>query len=259
MRIKNAIDRGYQTVMYWGGLRGGIALAIALALPDTLLVKGDFVTIATGAVLFTLLVQGLTIERLVKHFGLHIPPLSDRMARMEGLISAKLRTLDEIPILQAGGLFSPRVAEEMKSRAHKSMEQLRGDLDRLRDEELDIHEERRLLYLRCFGEEKTLYYQMFSKGHVGERTYRNLTHSIELQTESIRHAGRLPQFTLHPPSGERLETVLYRMLERLPGLGGMVESMRAGDLSKSAQLRLLLLQLNLLAPQFGSRFPPLLK
>ncbi len=67
------IDRSYQTVMYWGGLRGGIALAIALSLPDTLAVKGDFITIATGAVLFTLLVQGLTIERLVKHFGLHVP------------------------------------------------------------------------------------------------------------------------------------------------------------------------------------------
>jgi len=230
------IDRSYQTVMYWGGLRGGIALAIALSLPESVENKEMFITIATAAVLFTLLVQGLTIERVVKHFGLHIPPLSDRMARLEGLISAKSRTIAEIPVLQAGGLFSPRVADDMKDRAESSISELRAQLDHIRSTELSVQDERRLLYLRCFGEEKTLYYQMFSKGHLGERTYRNLTHSIELQTESIRHEDRLPEFTLHPPSGERLETVLYRMLERLPGLGAVVENLRAGRAARDYEV-----------------------
>ena len=106
-------------------------------------------------------------------------PLSDRIARIEGLISAKTRTLQEIPVLQAGGLFSPRVATDMKHRAQRSLGELREELEHMRGKDLNLKEERRLLYLRCFGEEKTLYYQMFSKGHLGERTYRNLAHSIE--------------------------------------------------------------------------------
>lgn len=230
------IDRGYQAVMYWGGLRGGIALAIALSLPATVQHKELFITVATGAVLFTLLVQGLTIEGVVRHFGLDRPPLSDRMARLEGLISAKHRTLEQVPLLQAGGLFSPRVAEEMSARCDASLDALHRELGELRTKELDVREERRLLYLRCFGEENTLYYQMFSRGHLGERTYRNLTHSIELQTEGIRHEGRLPEYTLHPPSGERLETVLYRILERFPGLGGIVEGLRAGRAARDYEV-----------------------
>ncbi|HJP22383.1 MAG TPA: cation:proton antiporter [Alphaproteobacteria bacterium] len=59
------IDRGYQAVMYWGGLRGAIGLALALSLGD--FVHAElFVALVMGAVLFTLLVQGLSIEWLVQ-------------------------------------------------------------------------------------------------------------------------------------------------------------------------------------------------
>ncbi len=230
------IPFGYQTVMYWGGLRGGIALAISLSLPASVENKALFITIATGAVLFTLLVQGLTIETVVKHYGLHVPPLSDRMARLDGLIAAKRRTLAEIPDLRADGLFSPRIADEMTARCDGELDRLKGQLDHLRAREMDAQEEKRLLYLRCLGEEKAFYYQMFSNAHVGERTYRNLAYSIELQTEGIRHEGRLPEFTLHPPSGERLETALYRLLERFPGLGPRVERLRAGRAARDYEV-----------------------
>ncbi len=180
--------------------------------------------------------QGLTIERVVRYFGLDIPPLSDRLARIEGLVAAKSRTMEQVPELGADGLFSPRIAQEVRDRCARDLEELRKQMGALREKELDPREERRLLYLRCFGEEKTIYYQLFARGHLSERAYRNLAHSIELQTEGIRHEGRLPEFTLHPPSGERLETVVYRMLEKVPGLGGLVERMRAGRAARDYEV-----------------------
>lgn len=230
------IDFGYQTVMFWGGLRGGIALAISLSLPATVENKELFITLAVGAVVFTLLAQGLTIEAVVRHFRLDVPPLSDRMARMEGLIAAKRRTLEEIPQLRAGGLFSPRIAEDLSSRCGRALEEYHAKLDELRAREMDVMEERRLLYLRCLAEEKTLYYGMFSAGHLGERTYRSLTHSLEMQTEGIRHEGRLPDFTLYPPGGGRVQGALLRTMERVPGLGSGIEGIRSGRTARDYEV-----------------------
>ncbi|MCH7857202.1 MAG: cation:proton antiporter [Gemmatimonadetes bacterium] len=228
------IGRGHQTVMFWGGLRGALALAVALSLPDfgrEVAGFGDLnqviVALVMGAVLFSLLVQGLTIEALVRKFKLHVPPLSDRLARLEGLLSAKQRTLERIPELETGGLFSPVISEQLRTKCEAEIKATKSELEELRGERLDSEQARRLLYLRLFGEENVLYYQMFSRGHLTERAYRSLVHSIDLQTEGIRHQGRLPEYTLYPPTGERLESTLYRIVDRVPGWGRWAERLRA--------------------------------
>ena len=230
------VDVRYQTVIFWGGLRGGIALAIALSLPPIPGKDTVIVPLVMGAVLFTLLVQGLTIERLVRFLGLDVPPLSDRVARIEGLLAAKQRTLEQIPELRAGGLFSPRIAESVRQRCQLELDRMREELGALRERELKLEEERPLLYLRCFGEEKTLYYQMFSRGHLSEGAFRDLSHSIELQTEAVRHEGWVPDYTLHPPTGERLETVVYRILDGIVGLGGLAERLRANRTARDYEV-----------------------
>lgn len=60
----------WRHVLFWGGLRGAISLALALGLPTTLAGRPQLLAMAFGVVLFTLLVQGPTMEPLIRRLQL---------------------------------------------------------------------------------------------------------------------------------------------------------------------------------------------
>jgi CPA1 family monovalent cation:H+ antiporter len=57
-------------VIFWGGLRGAVALAAALSLPADFPYRQQLLAMTYGVVLFTALAQGLTIGPLVRRLGL---------------------------------------------------------------------------------------------------------------------------------------------------------------------------------------------
>jgi CPA1 family monovalent cation:H+ antiporter len=60
----------WQHVLFWGGLRGAISLALALSLPAALPARQQLQAMTFGVVLFTLLAQGTTIRFLLERLGL---------------------------------------------------------------------------------------------------------------------------------------------------------------------------------------------
>ncbi len=65
LKYKKTFEKNALPILVWGGLRGGISVALALSLPKDMF--GDmFVTITYIIVLFSIIVQGLTIGKVVK-------------------------------------------------------------------------------------------------------------------------------------------------------------------------------------------------
>lgn len=65
---KRWLDINKKTIllMTWGGLRGGLSIAMALSLSNSFEQKNMFVLITYIVVMFSIFVQGLTIEKVVK-------------------------------------------------------------------------------------------------------------------------------------------------------------------------------------------------
>ena len=63
----------WKHILFWGGLRGAITLALALSLPETGVLgdaRGILQAMAFGIVLFTLLIQGASTDWLVRRIKL---------------------------------------------------------------------------------------------------------------------------------------------------------------------------------------------
>jgi CPA1 family monovalent cation:H+ antiporter len=59
-----------RTVLVWGGLRGALTITLALALPPDMPARQQLIAMAFGVVLFSLLVQGVTLSIVVQRAGL---------------------------------------------------------------------------------------------------------------------------------------------------------------------------------------------
>ena len=64
------LPASYQHTLFWGGLRGALALALALAVPANVPERTAIILTAFVAVAFSILVQGLTMPWLIRRFDL---------------------------------------------------------------------------------------------------------------------------------------------------------------------------------------------
>ena len=66
---KLRVSTKHQHILFWGGLRGALALALALGLPAEMAGREEIIALAFAVVGFSILVQGLTIIPLMRRLG----------------------------------------------------------------------------------------------------------------------------------------------------------------------------------------------
>lgn len=121
------IPISYQHIMFWGGLRGAISLALAISLsPDAFGPGiGEQLRLMTfGVVLFTLVVQGTTIEKLIRKLGL--ARKSDRQQDKErhlGRYFILRMAQEELNRLHRLGIYSGSVWEAIREAQQTELEQ----------------------------------------------------------------------------------------------------------------------------------------
>ncbi|TVQ58117.1 MAG: sodium:proton antiporter, partial [Rhodobacteraceae bacterium] len=85
LRLSPRVERPYRVAILWGGLRGAVTLALALAVTESLFIPAEIKRLvgilATGFTLFTLIVQGATLRWLIGRLGL------DRLSPVDAALS----------------------------------------------------------------------------------------------------------------------------------------------------------------------------
>lgn len=74
-RTRERVSRSWLAVMTWGGLRGALSMVLALSLPFDFPNRELLVTLTFGVVVLSILVQGLTMQRLLRRVGLAEVPV----------------------------------------------------------------------------------------------------------------------------------------------------------------------------------------
>ena len=79
-------------IMWWGGLKGGLAIAVVLSIPDSLPEKQFLFDLTIGVVMFTLLVSAPTIRPLMEKLGLNRLSEGEDLELRNTLITARKKS-----------------------------------------------------------------------------------------------------------------------------------------------------------------------
>lgn len=138
---KSEISLPDQTVLWWGGLRGSVSIALALSVPVVLQERTEIISTVFGVVLFTLLVQGLTTKSLLEKLGLldaqsAIQEYNDAIARWVALnrVQKYLNQADTRPEID------PEFYRYQEALVKGQIDSLQENINKLRNEYPQLRE-----------------------------------------------------------------------------------------------------------------------
>ena len=173
------VDNRNSAVIVWAGLRGGVALALALALPEELAQREQFIAMCGGVVLATLLFNATTISFVVHVLGLDKPSRSDEylnaLARLHAVRESRnrLRELDfEDPVVSEHLDVAETDAEDLLARSN-----------------LNAAEQKSVLTLRGLHIERETYQNLSDAGLLPPIATRTLMEEIDTEIEEEEAGG----------------------------------------------------------------------
>jgi CPA1 family monovalent cation:H+ antiporter len=172
-----------QHVLYWGGLRGGISLALALSIPQAIgssnLVLIQDMTFAV--VLFTLLIQGTTMKTFITRLGfIERSPHQEAYRQNQARVFASSAAYERVKVLYREGMISNHAWKILEPAMKKQIDARTKIVD-------DIsHQDRRIeslainnAYLEGLREQRGAYSSLFSSGAITEEDLKKLVSEVD--------------------------------------------------------------------------------
>ncbi|MGD8726430.1 MAG: Na+/H+ antiporter [Gemmatimonadales bacterium] len=219
-----------RTVMYWGGLRGAVALALVFSLPHDFPQRELLVGLAVGVVLFTLLAGGPTMAPLIHALGLDRPTLFERVTRAQASLAAKTAALERVVELGAAEHFSNRLVTDLENQYRDELQHAEREVAELK-RSCSETEMRSVVWSEALSTERLVYREAFDSGIIAEPVFRELELSVDLRRDHLKRHGTPGESRADRPVEVRIGSGLFRILGRLAPKSRLVRRRRLRDLA----------------------------
>ena len=180
------IERRYQLVSFWGGLRGAVCLALALSLEADFPNRDLIVVLTLGVVLFTLLVPGTTVGRLIRMLKLDRPALIDQWGQVIAQVIVKRNALKQIELIKGFQPQFQRVIDGFEQHyqqevtdAEQALLEFRKQLDQSHE---NLHS---LILLTALAVEQKSYQTLYGQGLISESVLDQFNARIALLQDAV--------------------------------------------------------------------------
>lgn len=193
LRLAQQVSTAFKSVMFWGGLRGAVSLALALiVLEDSRFppeVQQFIGVLVTGFVLFTLFVNAPTVGLLIRFFRLDALSPEDRALRDRALAGALEEISQSVEAIASRQATAPEIVATVSGAYHQRSEAAGQRLGA--GEALSEEAWVRLGLANLAAREQRAYTQQFEEGFLASPVYRGVTQKLEDLQDGLRGQGLL--------------------------------------------------------------------
>jgi monovalent cation:H+ antiporter, CPA1 family len=184
-RFSEKIPAQWQHVMFWGGLRGALSIALALSLPLATAGRSVMTAMVFGAVMFSLLVQGLTMTPLLRWLGFTSKRLGTaEYEHLNALLLLVAARAEELARMRRLGLLRPSICDRLEKETTASGACIRERLTFLVSEDKVTEQEQLDLIRRRLAQvQKARLSGLRREEMVSEESYRTL--NVELESGPV--------------------------------------------------------------------------
>lgn len=125
-RAAEPLGRRWRAVLVWGGLKGSLAMALALSLPAGFPARREILTMVYAVVAFSLVVQGLSMGPLLVRWGLAGVRVRLEFEKRRGRLLALQAAAGELDRLVRNGTVTHETAHELRPEIERRLDSARA-------------------------------------------------------------------------------------------------------------------------------------
>ncbi len=180
-RTRERFPLAWDTVLTWGGLRGGLSMVLALGLPSSFPHRELILAMTFGVVILSILIQGLTMGPLLRRLGL----VGLRAGQLEydtlrGALRASRAAVVELERMEKEQALPSSVSEELQLGYRERIQASERALAALHERSEALREEeRRAAGRQALMAEKDALLAALHSGEVGEEAFEALVADVD--------------------------------------------------------------------------------